>query len=308
MSRIVVRHGSRAALLHRQSGLRAVERLNLAVLVDRQDDSVGGRIDVEPDDVAQFVDEARVFGQLERGRPMQLQSVSAPNALNRTDAELRRLRHRGSGPMWRFSGRLPERQSDDAPGRPRAQRFDARGPRLAARQPVEPFVEKAFPPPRHAGLGLAGSSHDRVRADAIGGQQHDLGPPKLLLGRIAVLNQDLEPTNISQRSGEGFSRARCADSYIARSPGLPLGTRMSGSIHQVPMRARRQRGQMPPPVRRRRPRHRSNRPLRRIYNRSCATLAPAARGAENNSPRPRTLCKTLQRPAELSRRLLKRYR
>ena len=56
---VVVRHGSGAALLQRQSGLGAVERLNLALLVDRQDDGVRGRIDIKPDDVAQFVDEAR---------------------------------------------------------------------------------------------------------------------------------------------------------------------------------------------------------------------------------------------------------
>jgi len=59
---IVVGHGSGATLLQRQSGLGAVEHLNLALFVDRQDNGVGGRIDIEPDDVAQFVDEARVVG------------------------------------------------------------------------------------------------------------------------------------------------------------------------------------------------------------------------------------------------------
>ena len=61
---IVVRHGSGAALLQRQSGLRSIKRLNLALFIDRQDDGVCGRIDIEPDDVAQFVDEARIVGQL----------------------------------------------------------------------------------------------------------------------------------------------------------------------------------------------------------------------------------------------------
>ena len=58
---IVVRHGSSAALLQRQSGLRSRSSAsNLALFIDRQDDGVCGRIDIEPDDVAQFVDEARV--------------------------------------------------------------------------------------------------------------------------------------------------------------------------------------------------------------------------------------------------------
>ena len=72
---IVVRHGSGATLLQRQSGLCAVKRLNLALFVDRQDDGVCGRIDIEPDDVAQFVDEARIVGQLERAHPVRLQTM-----------------------------------------------------------------------------------------------------------------------------------------------------------------------------------------------------------------------------------------
>ena len=51
---VVVGHGAGAALLHRQAGLGAVERLDLALLVDRQHDGVGGRIDIEADDVAQL--------------------------------------------------------------------------------------------------------------------------------------------------------------------------------------------------------------------------------------------------------------
>jgi hypothetical protein len=44
-----------ATLLQEQTGLRAVERLSLAIFVDRQDDGVRGRIDVEPNDVTRFV-------------------------------------------------------------------------------------------------------------------------------------------------------------------------------------------------------------------------------------------------------------
>ena len=98
---IVVRHGFGAALLQRQSGLCAVKRLNLALFVDRQDDGVCGRIDIEPDDVAQFVDEARIVGQLELAHPVRLQTMGAPDALDRTHAELQppspsRLRSSGS--------------------------------------------------------------------------------------------------------------------------------------------------------------------------------------------------------------------
>ena len=228
---VVVCHRSGAALLQRQSGLGAVQRLNLALLVDRQDDGVRGRIDIEPDDVAQFVDEARIVGQLELAHPVRLEAVLAPDTLNRADAEPRRLRHQQAGPVGRLARRFAKCQRDDALGGPGAQRWDARGTRLVAEQPVEPRLDKAFLPAPYAGLGLAGSPHDLVRADTIGRKQHDLGPPDLLLRRVAVTNQGFEPTNIGRRNRKGFSCAHHADSHAEIPEGIPSGIQLSGSIH-----------------------------------------------------------------------------
>ena len=86
MSFVVVGHRAGAALLHRQAGLRAVERLDLRLFVDREDDGMGGRIDIKPDHVAQLVDELRVVGELELPNPVWLQTMRAPDALNGTRA------------------------------------------------------------------------------------------------------------------------------------------------------------------------------------------------------------------------------
>ena len=51
MAFVVVGHRPSSALLHRQTGLGAVERLDLALLINREGDGVGGRIDIETDDV-----------------------------------------------------------------------------------------------------------------------------------------------------------------------------------------------------------------------------------------------------------------
>ena len=51
-------------------GSCAVERLDLALLVDGKHDGVRRGIDIEPDDVAQLVDEGGVVGQLELPDPM----------------------------------------------------------------------------------------------------------------------------------------------------------------------------------------------------------------------------------------------
>src|SRR3954451_17963228 len=51
MALVVVGHGAGAALLQGQAGLGAVERLDLALLVDRQHHGMGRRVNVEADDV-----------------------------------------------------------------------------------------------------------------------------------------------------------------------------------------------------------------------------------------------------------------
>ena len=121
--------------------LGAVERLDLAFLVKRQDDGVGGRIDIKANHIAQFLDEFGIGGKLELTHPVRLQPMCTPDALNRTDADADLLRHHGSGPMRRLGGRIGLRQRHDPLGHIRPQRRNARGPCLVAQQTVE-----ALPP------------------------------------------------------------------------------------------------------------------------------------------------------------------
>ena len=78
---VVVRHRPGTARLHRQPRLGAVERLDLALLVDREDDRMGGRIDVEADDVFELLGELRVRRQLERADAMRRELVSFEDTL-----------------------------------------------------------------------------------------------------------------------------------------------------------------------------------------------------------------------------------
>ena len=48
MPLVIVGHGAGAAFLHGQSRLGAIQRLDLALLVDRQDHGMGRRVDVSP--------------------------------------------------------------------------------------------------------------------------------------------------------------------------------------------------------------------------------------------------------------------
>jgi hypothetical protein len=162
---VIMSHRSRPALLHRQAGLGSVERLDLALLVDGKDNSVRRRIDLEPDRVAQFVDERRVIGELELPDAVWLKSVGAPDALHGRDADAGCLRHRCAGPMRGFGPRRLHRQRHDAFGDSGIKLRDARRPRLVAQQPFKALVGKAFLPAPDAGLRLARLAHDRARVD-----------------------------------------------------------------------------------------------------------------------------------------------
>src|SRR5882757_8539569 len=74
MALVVVGHRAGSAFLHRQAGLGAVQRLDLRFFIDREDDGMGGRIDIKPDNVAQLVDEPRVVGKLELMDPVRLET------------------------------------------------------------------------------------------------------------------------------------------------------------------------------------------------------------------------------------------
>ena len=213
---VVVGHGAGAALLHRQAGLGAVERLDLALLVDRQHDGVRRRIDVEADDVAQLVDELRIVGELELPHPVRLQAVRAPDALHRADADAGRLGHHGGGPVGRLARRVGQAS---APPRARPPRRRAAGCaraascRAAGRR--RPLRHEALLPAPDAGLRLAGPAHDLVGAEPVGRQQHDLGPPDVLLGGVAIPHQRLEAAR--GRTARRRWRSRCACARLARA-------------------------------------------------------------------------------------------
>src|SRR6201993_2605938 len=61
---VVVGHRSGPPLLHRQSRLRAIERLDLALLIDREHERAVRRGKVEADDILDLVDKLLVAGQL----------------------------------------------------------------------------------------------------------------------------------------------------------------------------------------------------------------------------------------------------
>jgi hypothetical protein len=75
---VIMGHRTAFPGLERQARLRAVERLDLALLVDRDDHHVLGRVHVEADDVLDLLGELRIVGALEGANAMRLQPVRLP--------------------------------------------------------------------------------------------------------------------------------------------------------------------------------------------------------------------------------------
>ena len=96
---VVVGHRAGPAGLHRQAGLGSLQRLDLALFVDTEDQGLVGRVDIQADDVGELLDEPRVGRQFERPDAVRLQSMSVPNAMNRGRAQPLRGGHRPQTPV-----------------------------------------------------------------------------------------------------------------------------------------------------------------------------------------------------------------
>src|SRR5215210_2986991 len=93
--------GVRAAtpLLERQTGLGAVERLDLALFIDTKHDRLIGRIEVDPHYICELLDKAFVARKLESPLLMRLETVQVPDSLHGFETDSFSLGHRATTPM-----------------------------------------------------------------------------------------------------------------------------------------------------------------------------------------------------------------
>ena len=196
---IVVRHGGAAPALERQPWLGAIKRLDLALLIDRQHDGMGGRRYIKPDDILQLLGEGLVVGQLETAPPVRGQAVFVPDLHDRRRRNAYRLGHRTDRPVRSFLRRWLQRQRHDLLDQRGRQRGNAGGTGLVAQQAIDAFLHEPLLPAPHAGLGFPGRSHDRLSAFAPGGQQNDPSAPHMLLGCATRRDNRFKPLTVIRR-------------------------------------------------------------------------------------------------------------
>src|SRR6516225_2262147 len=99
---------------HWQQRLRAVERLNLRLFINAQDQGMGGRVEVQSDDVAHLVDKHRIARQLEGFKAVRLQPEGAPDASDARGRDAAVPRHAARTPMRGIRWLTLQRLHDDA--------------------------------------------------------------------------------------------------------------------------------------------------------------------------------------------------
>jgi hypothetical protein len=190
---VIVGHGGGPALFHRQARLRAVERLDLAFLVNAQHHRLVRWVHVEANDVDDFLLELGIVRDLERFDAMRLEAGFAPDASDARRADPDSLCHRCARPMRGVLGCLARRLFQDLELHILRKRRHARGACLVAQQPIDALLDVAFLPAPNARLRLAGQAHDLVGAMAIGSGKHDPRPPNRLVRTVAIIDDRFEP-------------------------------------------------------------------------------------------------------------------
>ena len=104
-----------AVRLHRQHRLGAVQRLDLAFLIDAQHDRVLGWVQIQADDVVDLGDQFGVGGEFERLGPPRLDPVLAPGLGHRRETDPQLVGQQPRTPMrdTKFRRRRPQRRGDD---------------------------------------------------------------------------------------------------------------------------------------------------------------------------------------------------
>ena len=211
MPLVVVGHGTAPAWLHRQARLRAVQGLNLALLVHTKHHGFVRRVQVQPDDVGQLLDERRVFRQLERRDAVRLQAVRVPDALDGRAAHPGRLGHRAATPVGGARRRLVQRGMHDGLHLVGGDlRFPAAA-RTHLTHRIQSIGEKPRSPVQHRRPTDAERGRNATIRHAVTGHQQGLGAGHHAVRRGSTerpLRQRIPMVVTEQQRGSGIVHTR----------------------------------------------------------------------------------------------------
>ena len=183
MPNVVVGLPRRDPRTHRQQGPRAIQRLDLALFIQAENQRVVGRIEIEADNIADLFDKLRVSRQLKCLQPVRLQAERSPDARDGGLRHADELTHRARRPLggmgrWRLQG-----AGDDVHDAVVGHGPGHAGPRFIG-QALQPFdAEPLAPFPDTVARHALVPRHDLVGVTRGAGQHHP-GPKRQPLGGL----------------------------------------------------------------------------------------------------------------------------
>lgn len=225
---VIMGHGGCAALLQRQPGLSAVKRLDLRLLIDAENDSPLGWIEVEADDLGDLLLEHRIIRDLEATCQVRLEPRLRPDTSHARWRNAHCLGHQGPAPVCGIGRSFLHRLRDHLEARLTRQGRNARGTGFIALQTGHALIEITLLPAPDRGLGGLGAPHDLIGSAAVRRRQHDAGAPDDLAGGVAVRDQRFELCSIRRAKVK-------ADVISSHDPSMtdqnPKGNHLSGGEH-----------------------------------------------------------------------------
>ena len=180
--------------------MAAVERLDLALLVDAPDQRPIRRGQVEADHVAHLGDEVGVGRELEGRDPVRLQAEGAPDPLHRGGRPAAGPGHKAARAPRRAGGRQAREGPADHRLDPRVADLARRARARPVAQPVQSVPGEALAPFAHrVGVDLEPRT-DPPRAAGLGAGQHDPRPQRQPLRRPPPRCQRLPARSASPNS------------------------------------------------------------------------------------------------------------
>ena len=131
-------HCPGAAALHRQARLGAIQRLDLALLIDPEHQAMRRGVEVKPDHVVQLVGKLRITAEFEGPQPVWGETMDAPDLLHRADRQTHDIGHRPAGPVGGFTRRGTQGALDQLRDDRLGHRRFAGLARLVVQQRVDP--------------------------------------------------------------------------------------------------------------------------------------------------------------------------
>ena len=232
---VVVRGPLTLAGRHRQQRPGAVQGLDLALLVDAQDDRPLRQAHVEPDDGADLLDEVGIGRLLEGFAPVRLQAEGPPDPPDRGLREALGLGHPAGAPVGGRLGLGFQRLGDDPLDVGVGDRAGGARPGLVG-QPLRPPLDEPTPPGADGGRADTELEGDGLIVRPLGAGQDDLGAGGQSLSALGSRGPGLQglPLVVGQdqfghRSGHGSVSFR--ETLPVRWPKRKVSEWISNSGH-----------------------------------------------------------------------------